>query len=102
MKRGVLVIMMLSACMPAVGAQGPLQGKVEQHNTPQRLMRPALPSKPLTDSMEQASNPSKQKSSFKMTASTVSSALDKAAFDFNKPATAHGGVQESAKQPDSD
>ena len=103
MKRCVLVILVLSACMPAVGAQGPLQGKVEQRNALQRLSRPGLPSKPLGDSMEQASSPSKQKSSFSMTASTVSAGLDKAAFDFsNAKNPVHGGVENTQKNEQTD
>lgn len=102
MKRGVLFFMMLTTCMPAVGAQGPLQGKVEQRNALQRLSRPALPSRPVGDSMEQASTPSTQKSMFKMTASTVSSGLDKAAFDFNKREPVRGGIEDSTFKKDSD
>lgn len=105
MNRSLLVIMMLATCMPAVGAQGPLQGKVEQRQGLQRLNRPALPSKPLGDSMEQASSPSKQKSSFQMTASTVGSALDKGAFDFSNraaaPAAVRGGIEDSAPKNES-
>ena len=63
-------------------ADEPLQGRVEQKNTAKRVIRPALPSRPVGDAMEMIPNSVKKKAGETSTlANSVAGMLDKSTFD---------------------
>lgn len=98
MKCALFLAAAISLLTPAAYADGALQGRIEHRHSLQRLGRPAMPSRPLGEPLEQASN-GKHKSTFKLTSSNVSNLLDKGSFDFN--AKQNGGVDESNKESES-